>query len=297
MKRQRQRREARKFLEDSRSLWAFQVLLLILIFFTWLIWDRIFPIFTLTTSDCVELAVSFGSREGLPHIYTLLVYTTGLLVLFWAAIAFTFRRAFRHWMTYALQLALLISLVFLFSDFRAMRVDGIIPPDGTLAVQPMIMDNSVSPPQFFPVEYWGSDGGHWEFAESRNRISNWGVYRSPECVWLDRNLITQNSTRDIPEDADASDVEKERLIQERNYNTDDWNNIAFFDLLKISAESTFGGMSLMELLQTQQSYRPLSAEERVRFLRKQDCMKNQIYATGHNQKCQYIWIPVWEINE
>jgi len=294
MKRQRQRQEARRFLEVSRSLWAFQVLLLILIFFTWLVWDRLFPIFTLTTSHCVEQAVSFGGRGGLPHIYTLLAYVTGLIALFWAVIAFTFRRAFRHWMTYALHLALLISLFFLFFDFRAMRVDNILPPDGTLAVQPMIMDNSASPPQFFPAEYRGSDGGHWKFIESRNKVWWRGGYRSPECVWLDRNLISQDPLHVVPGYAALSKYAKEKLGRTVHNYESDWHDIPFMESVLMSIGSTFGDTSMMERLQSAQTYRPLLAEERARFLNKQDCLKKQIYATGHNQKCQYIWIPEWE---
>lgn len=290
----RQRRNQRRGLEEGRALWAFQVLLLILIFFTWFVWDRLFPIFTLTTSHCVEQAVSFGGRDGLLHIYTLLVYMVGLLALLWVTIAFTFRHGFRHWLTYAVHLTSLISLLFLFFDFRAMRVDERTTPDGTLAVQPIIMDNSVSPPQFFPTEYRGSDGGHWEFIKSRNKTLGWDGYRSPECVWLDRNLISQDPLHIVPGYASLSKSEKYELSRTVYSYEADGYGIAFSKALIMSIKSAFGDTSMMERLQFRQAYRPLSEEERSRFLKKQDCLKKEIYTSGHNQKCQYVWIPEWE---
>lgn len=292
--RQRQREKTRQRLEDSRSLWAFQVLLIIFIFFTWLIWTRIFSLFGLTTSHCVEQAATFGNFNKLPEIYTLLSHLVVLMAIFWVTITVSFWRAFRHWMTYGIHLALLISLFFLFSEFRTMRLGEGLSPDGTLTVQRMIMDSAVSPPQFFPYPDRYADKGHWKFVESRNKILDQGGYYLPECVWLDRNLITQNWSRDIPGYAAASTDEKEKLSREMEYYNIDWDDLSFLNMFKISVKSSFGKLSLAELLQAQQSYRPLSAEERARFLRKKDCLKNQIYTTGHNQKCQYVWIPEWE---
>lgn len=294
MKRSLQRRKDRRALQEKRSLWAFQLLLLILIFFTWLIWAKIYFMFGVVTAHCVEQIAKFGEAEHLSHIYSLLTYSVSLMAIFWVVIAFSFPRGFRHWLSCVFHIVLLGSLVLLLLNFRLMRHPTSNPPDGTLAVAPRIMDTSFTPPKF--VEYTDSIyiKRHWEFIESRKRPLREYNPSSKECIWLEQGIVTQRLFTEKPGYISATQEEKERLLAEHEFRIIDSDNVAFSDAFYLAVKSAFGEPSLMEQVRRKQIYRRLTAEERKRFEVKQNCLGETAYKTGHDQKCEFILIEEWD---
>jgi|GEM_PF-4925642 len=295
MKRSLERRKDRRALQEKRSLWAFQVILLIFIFFMWLIWAKIYFLFALISSFCVEQAVTFGSSEALSGLYTLLSYTVALMALLWGVIALSFRRAFRHWMSYLVHLTLLVGIGSLFLCFQLLHVPDATAPDGTLGVRAMVKDSEYSPPQFaFPLTIEGRiQKGEWQQRRT-SPFANARFYRNPtECVWIDRNIITQNAIFDeIPGYISANNETKMALLENRRFRNNTFPKTSLAKGLVIAVRNVFSEKSLMEALQDSQNYREMTRGERQRFNQKSDCLKESVYPPRTDEECDFVW--VWE---
>jgi hypothetical protein len=207
----------------------------------WFISLRLLLIYAITQFDCVEIVASFGASHGLPSAFAMLFYITILFGLFWIIIGIqkSLRRTV-SWADTAWHLGLLIGIFILGVFIRSYVPSQYMPPpDGTLVVE-------ITPRSGLSIAN-GNEEARWENYEN----GQWYADGRPECVWLDKNIVTTHGSQDWP------------------------HSITMPDLLGL-------GRPHIDFLQDLQDYRPLTPYERERFLKKQACQRDMtLYGQPH----------------
>ncbi|HFB54870.1 MAG TPA: hypothetical protein ENJ46_03015 [Hellea balneolensis] len=121
-----------------------------------------------------------------------------------------------------------------------MHIDDNSPPDGTLSVRQLARDT---------------------INDSREHF-----YTTSECVWLERNLITdhQNVPRSVLPKAEETPT-----------------------LYKIMWDNMFGQTTALENVRAAQMYRTLTTDERAQFQHKQKCLKEKLLQPTQPETCAH----------
>lgn len=230
------RRNRNRHLIERRQraeLLSFQVMLLGIIFFIWVLGARILAVHAITTLPCGEMVADFGAGAiGVP-VFQLFFYICLLLAGLWIIITLSYWRVIRKNLIDFLHLVLLLLIAMLGVSFRLLHIPENIPPDGTLGVEHMVWDRAQN--KLVVLDDMTPKWGEWIMGQSDISIS-------PRCVWLERGLITGD--RHVP-------YQPYRDLLS-SYNIKPW--VSLNDVHK------------------SQNYRPLTEAERDRFLRQKACM-------------------------
>ena len=150
-------RDARAF----KSFWGFELVLIILIFSIWLIGARLIQIYAVVTSPCAEMAAAIGQSGSGPSAFDLFFWISVLTGLYWAVVSAAFWRTLWRSKSALFHSALLVCILLLMANFRMMHMDNNMPPDGTLAIKPTIVDGANGVDKYYQDFSYGDQYGSW----------------------------------------------------------------------------------------------------------------------------------------
>lgn len=196
----------------------FELVLLILIFSIWLIGARIVQVYAVLTTRCAEDLAAFGSSTALPPSFVLLFWASVFVGFFWLCVTFSHWSILRNSKTTLFHTGLLLCILLLAANFRAMHIDNNQPADGTLVTGNLIVDKSLGDDQYFKLPQYDEDYAVWVMGRPSTGSVDYRLYNE-NCVWLDQNLILVNDSVEVTRYGTATHQQRREMLREKRYHT------------------------------------------------------------------------------
>lgn len=244
---------------------------------------------TLSQNICLEQVTNFGASATTMPVFKAMYFVSLTLLAYWASrlVMHVFKRAritrFIWDGITGLGIILMMSLYFNLTDWS-----NASPPDGTLGISDGV---------------WVHENGELQWRKfpriqiplknTNGKIEYYPEYRSQECVWLDANKvsISQRHSRVVDNyDGLLKNIrlgERQETVRAYNFVKPDTEMMPTFSdfILRIFRKKSY----IQDLTESQYS-RDLTVEERSRFIKKQECLKQAFTPYSQN-------MPRWQIIE
>ena len=274
---------------------VFDAILLFLIFCLGLFFFYAFLSMSFRISTCFEQIANYGATAITQSVFKALYFISLILFALWGALLITNMHCRPSWLRFlwdaitGLSLAIMCGLYFHLSVWSNPN-----SPDGTLGIGEGVWttENGTPewrklPPEQIPLEQTGG------------AIEYFTDYRNQECVWLDDNniSITLSHSQTTENFDDYVKKLQEGGLRQGNAFINYPNKIKFREFIA----AFFRPTSHLEGLISTQFTRPLTTEERARFIEKQACMQHTFDSsrpgnkirTQIEEQCDPAQVPYW----
>ena len=278
----------------------FDFVFLVLLFAFGGVLIRLFYIYAVTTSSCADLAANFGAGPSSPPAFKQMFTISLLLFVFWITLMVFRPKRPRTIANFAYSGTMLLGILMIgYSAYHMSIWDKPNVPDGTLAVTDGVWTiesgHRVWKPQPFLLMPF-LDNNDQPFYEARPRAQ--------KCVWLNDGLISVGNdpfvkNYSIYMEKLNLDLELSRGHRRTQYYEANWHPVTFAEFFQIGTRRK---SHIQTLRNYQEHVRPLTNEERERFMEKRRCIK-RAYRAGSPlaekphvkivEHCDPEWYPAW----
>ncbi len=284
-----ERRRAKSSQRENRNrlaaLFAFQLVLLTLIFFLWLVGARFMTIMAMTTTFCVEAWAQFGASSKGPTTFEQFLTITRWGTVFWLFLTLAHFKDLRGVIRLSFHLSLLGSLLFLQASFFHMTLPAANIPDGYLRARTSILSVVDGQTEYNTYTSTPLEFNTWVMGSDIPPEASIRQNDSMQCVWLSENLITDPDLRRVDAYAAMSAMERWEMHYEiRGMEGLPQPNL--IEYVELTLKLLFSKRSMLEDIQDLQKYRPLSAEEKDRFQRKLACLSEGLHP-NRTERCSF----------
>ncbi len=263
------RREKKLKRKRFASITVFDAILLFLIFCLGLFFFYAFLSMSFRTSYCFEQIANYGTTEITPSVFKALYFISLILFALWGTLLVLNLKSRPNWLRFIWDTIIGCSIIIMCGLYFHLSVWGHPnPPDGTLGIGEGVWTTENGTPEWrklpplqIPLDWTGGT------------VEYFSDYHRQECVWLDRNEIGITLGR-------AATVDNFEVYLHQIQNgglKESFDNYRWPDEIKLSEyiAAFLHPTSHIEWLRDTQLTRPLSPEEKQRFLDKRACIKRQ----------------------
>ena len=150
-------------------------------------------------------------------------------------------------------------------------------------------------------EYVGrySPYGEWVLGKDfQEGLYNESFTYQQYCVWLDRNLIVVESRERVDAFAHMNVDERIQFLESRGFQAFPHSlaqTLTPYQQIGLVKDFATGRVDLIEQMQKQQKYRPLTPDERERFIAKQKCVAETPEHQKLDKPCNYQFYIDWDL--
>ncbi len=259
----------------------FDFSVLALIFTLWLLILKFSFFYANTSLVCAESFANFGrTTPQSMSVFEIGVLLSFLLGLFWTIIALA---RFKDWPSIGAWAlwhgTIFASIALLWAGCFSLTSKHTYPmPDGVLKTVPFIEATHNGETIYEPYKDYNPKMGTWEFGSGDRFISE-------KCVWLDDGRVNDNHMYRM-EDYEAylqNDYMLPRLQKPHSK-----EKLTFLNFMSQAGLSLFGQRPIDHMV-AKQRYRPLTKEERARFVDTQSCLLDISHYGQGPDLCRRHW--------